>query len=89
MNGPITHYRYGFHRKCYPFDITAFSCLLMTYESLLLSNSTTVVLNRVSLFCSASGPERDSSEPDGPCLTGKFYDTTLTRATSSLLYSES
>lgn len=51
-----------------------------------MSNSTIVVLNRVSLFCSASGPERDSSEPDGPCLTGKFYDTTLTRATSSLLY---
>lgn len=32
------------------------------------------MLNSVCLFCSASGPEKDSSEPDGPCLTGKLYD---------------
>lgn len=45
---------------------------------LILSDSVTVVLTGVSLFCSASGPERDSSGHDGPCLTGKFSVTALT-----------
>lgn len=44
------------------------------------------MLNTVSLFCSASGLERDSSEPDGPCLTGKLSDVDL--ASKSLFHSE-
>lgn len=36
-----------------------------------------VMLNIVFLFCSASGLERDSSEPDGLWLTGKLCDLGL------------
>lgn len=42
------------------------------YREQLWIHTLLLVLNWVPLLRSVSGPEKDSSEPDGPCLTGKF-----------------
>lgn len=52
--------------------IFTFQLLLDDDQITKKDESPLVMLNTVSLLCSTSGLERDSSEPDGPYLTGKL-----------------